>query len=222
MKRIFMASVAAVILVCMPPVSLAVESMTCWFPPSWKAKSMKAQTIADRLSQNSGLDIKPRIANSYPQILEAFSSAEYALTYVGSFVQAIIKARELGHPLVQSLNGNELYSGIMIYPRGDDPIRILNSNPEQIAYAVGASSGESSAKAATGGKATIGVANQSASAGAVKAGKAKAAFVKNWWWEKNKDKFPMLAAYEVPDVTENKTPIMFLPHPAQFPGTYVK
>ena len=71
---------------------------------------------------------------------------------------------------------------------------------------MGASSGESSAKAATGGKAAMGVANHGASAGAVKAGKAKAGVVKNWWWESNKQKFPTLDMYRVPGVSIDKNP----------------
>ncbi len=121
-------------------------------------------------------------------------------------MQTIIHARDLGTPLVQNINGKDLYSGIMVYPKGQDPQAILKNNPEQIAYTVGASSGESSAKAATKGKASIGVANHGAAANAVKAGKAKAAVVKNWWWENNKRKFPMLAVYKVPGVSEEKNP----------------
>ena len=38
------------------------------------------------------------------------------------------------------------------------------------------------------------------------AGKAKAAVVKNWWWESNKDKFPGLAVYEIPGISLQKNP----------------
>jgi hypothetical protein len=75
-----------------------------------------------------------------------------------------------------------------------------------IAFARGASSGESSAKAATGGKAAMGVANHGAACGAVKAGKAKAGVVKNWWWEKNSKKFPTLSAYRIPGISIEKNP----------------
>ncbi len=206
MKKIATLLIAIMMVFGITFTSYATETMNCWFPPGWKSKASKAKAITDALSQNSGITIKPRIAKSYPQILKAFNTQDYSLVYVGSFVQGIIHARELGTPLVQNINGKELYSGIMVYPKGQDPEAILKKYPEQIAFTVGASSGESSAKAATKGKASIGVANHAAAAGAVKAGKAKAAVVKNWWWENNKQKFPMLAVYKVPGVSEEKNP----------------
>ncbi len=182
------------------------DTITCWFPPSWKSKPDKAMKIAQTLSQESTLQIKPRIAKSYPEILKAFSSNQESLVYVGSFVQAIIKARKLGTPLIQSVNGKEMYSGVLVYPKGENPVAILEKSPAEIAYAVGASSGESSAKAATGGKASMGVPNHGAACAAVTAGKAKAGVVKNWWWEANKDKFPGLEIYEIPGISIMKNP----------------
>ncbi len=186
--------------------SYGADAITCWFPPGWKTKGVKAKAITTALTKESGIKVRPRIAKSYPEILRAFDSDKAALVYVGSFVQTIIHARGLGTPLVQNINGKELYSGIMVYPKGQDPQAILKNYPEQIAFTIGASSGESSAKAATDGKASIGVANHGAAAGAVKAGKAKAAVVKNWWWEANKQKFPMLEVYRVPTVSVEKNP----------------
>ncbi len=185
---------------------LAADSLTCWFPPGWKAKAEKARTIAKALSEESGVAIRPRIAKSYPEILKAFDSDQPNLVYVGSFVQAIIQARNLGTPLVQNINGKDLYCGVLVYPKGENPEQILNNSPDQIAFALGASSGESSAKAATSGKAAMGVANHGAACGAVKAGKARAAVVKNWWWANNKDKFATLESYEIPDVSISKNP----------------
>lgn len=182
------------------------ETITCWFPPGWKSKPAKAKAITASLTKHSGITIRPRIAKSYPQILKAFDSGQPSLVYVGSFVQAIIKARKLGTPLAQGISGKEFYSGVLIYPKGQDPKTILKSNPSKIAYAVGASSGESSAKAATGGKAAIKTSNHGASAGATKVGKAKAGVVKNWWWDANKSKFPMLAMYRIPGVSIEKNP----------------
>ncbi len=49
-------------------------------------------------------------------------------------------------------------------------------------------------------------ADYGATCGAVKAGKAKAGVVKNWWWEANKNKFPMLAMYRIPGVSIEKNP----------------
>ncbi|RLB65937.1 MAG: hypothetical protein DRH08_07255 [Deltaproteobacteria bacterium] len=186
--------------------SYAADSLTCWFPPGWKSKAIQAKAITKALSENSGLAIRPRIAKSYPEVLAAFAKEEPNLVYVGSFVQAIIAARKLGTPLAQNVNGKEMYSGILIYPAGQDPLAILKNNPAEIAYAIGASSGESSAKAATKGKAAIGVANHGAAVNAVKVGKAKAAVVKNWWWAGNAKKFPGMKSFEVPGVSLQKNP----------------
>lgn len=179
----------------------AAGELTCWFPPDWQAKAGSARDIAAALGEASGIVVRPRIARSYPEILDAFSGGEPNLVYVGSFVQAIIRARNLGTALVQNVNGKEFYSGIMVYPKGQDPAAILKNSPELVAFAVGASSGESSAKAATGGRAAIGVPNHGAACNAVKAGKAKAAVVKNWWWEGNRDKFLELVSYEIPEIS---------------------
>ena len=187
-------------------ISLAADTLVCWFPPGWKSKAAEAKQITDGLTSASGISIRPRIAKSYPEILTAFSSDDANLVYVGSFVQAIIAARKLGTPLVQNINGTELYSGILIYPEGQDPNAILKDNAEDIAFAKGASSGESSAKAATAGRASIGVANHGAAVNAVKAGKAKAAVVKNWWWDSNGSKFVGMSAYDIPGVSEKKNP----------------
>ena len=182
------------------------DSITCWFPPAWKNKPDQASIIAEALGSKSGILVRPRIAKSYPDILAAFSEERANLVYVGSFVQAIIKARGLGVPLVQNINGKEMYSGILVYPKGEDPTVILKNNPENIAFAVGASSGESSAKAATGGKASMGTPNHGATCAAVVAGKAKAGVIKNWWWEANSSKFPTLEVYEIPGISIKKNP----------------
>ena len=189
---------------CIPTVYA--QTIKCWFPPSWRSKPAVAKKITTALSQKSGINIQPRIARSYPQILKAFDSADMNLVYVGSFVQAIINARNLGIPLVQSLNDKELYSGVLVYPKGEDPKQILDQFPAKIAYAKGASSGESSAKAATAGKAKIQTTSHSATSRAIVAGKAKAGVVKNWWWQSNRSKFPQLAMYKIPGVSLEKNP----------------
>ncbi|MEW6220386.1 MAG: PhnD/SsuA/transferrin family substrate-binding protein [Thermodesulfobacteriota bacterium] len=204
MTTLVLALYAVVASLCALPSVAAAANV--WFPPDWKEKAPQAKAIADALAAKSGVPVQPRIAKSYPEILEAFASGDQNLVYVGSFVQAIIKDRGLGTPLAQAVNGKELYAGIMVYPKGEDPAAILAGAPEQIAYALGASSGESCAKAATGGKAAVGVPSHGAACNAVKAGKAKAAMVKNWWWEGNKDKFPELAVYEVPGISLVKNP----------------
>ena len=152
MKTLFR-TLALLVATTFANVTLAAEPIDLWFSPGWKAKAAKAKVITTALSEKSGLQIRPRIANSYPQILDTFATGEPALVYVGSFVQAVIRARDLGEGLVQAANGKEYYSGVLVYPQGQDPAAILTSSPTKIAYAVGASSGESSAKAATDGQA---------------------------------------------------------------------
>jgi ABC-type phosphate/phosphonate transport system substrate-binding protein len=178
----------------------------CWFPPGWKNKPAQAKKITDSLSTKSSVTVNPRIANSYPQILGAFTSGEPCLVYVGSFVQAIIRERGIGVPLVQAINGKEYYGSWMIYKKDQSPDAILKNEDNKIAFAAGASSGESGAKAATNGKAALRVPNHAASARAVMAGAAQAGFVKNWWWEANKTKFPELVAYQVPGISDLKNP----------------
>jgi hypothetical protein len=50
------------------------------------------------------------------------------------------------------------------------------------------------------------VANHGAAVGALKAGRARAAVVKNWWWEANKNEFPGLVSYEIPGISLVKNP----------------
>ncbi|MBU0480693.1 MAG: phosphate/phosphite/phosphonate ABC transporter substrate-binding protein [Proteobacteria bacterium] len=191
---------------CIAASAASAETLTCWFPPGWKSKAPQAKAITDALSEKSGLTIRPIIAQNYPQILDAFTREEMNIVYVGSFVQAIINARGIGTALVQNMDGKELYSGVLVYPKGGDPEAILKNSPAEIAFAKGASSGESSAKAATNGLASIPTANHGATCGAVKAGKAKAGVVKNWWWNGNKDKFPELDMYRMPGISIEGNP----------------
>jgi ABC-type phosphate/phosphonate transport system substrate-binding protein len=180
--------------------------ITCWFSPDWKEKAGETQTIAEALSKKAGVAITARVAASYPELMSAMASSDQNLAYVGSFAQALIRARNLGTPLAQAINGKEMYSGVLVYPTGGNPADILKNSPNKIAYAMGASSGESSAKAATDGKATMAVANHGAAMNAVKGGRAQAAVVKNWWWEANKDKFAGMSVYKIPGVSEEKNP----------------
>jgi ABC-type phosphate/phosphonate transport system substrate-binding protein len=184
---------------------LAADSVTCWFPPGGKSME-QAKAIAGALSKGSGVEVKPRIASSYPEILNAFATQEMSLVYVGSFAQAIIMARKLGTPLVQNADGKELYAGIMIHKAGQNPQAILSGSPAAIAYAIGASSGESAAKAATDGKASIGVNSHAAAVDALISGKAQAAVVKDIWWQSNQAKYPGLKVYEIPNISAKKNP----------------
>lgn len=206
MKKFITLSIVSTILFSVATLSYATEAIDCWFAPGWITKSAQAKEITDALSAHSGLTIKPRIATNYPQILKAFSSVEQNLVYVGSFVQAIIQARSLGTGLVQSINGKEFYSGVFVYPKEQDPEDLLKNYPEEIAYAKSASSGESCAMAATEGKAHLSTGNHRITCDAVKAGRAKGGFVKNWWWEANKEKYPELEVYEVSEVSLVKNP----------------
>jgi ABC-type phosphate/phosphonate transport system substrate-binding protein len=185
--------------------ALAADVVTCWVPPGGKSMD-QAKAITGALSKGSGVEVKPRLASSYPEILDAFATREMNLVYAGSFAQAIIMARKLGTPLVQNVDGKELYAGILIYKMGQDPQTILSGSPTAIAYAIGASSGESSAKAATGGKASFGVNSHAAAVDALLAGKAQAAVVKDAWWQGNKTKYPGLTAYEIPKISLKKNP----------------
>jgi ABC-type phosphate/phosphonate transport system substrate-binding protein len=206
MKKVFAAAIASFMLCALLLSSANAAEMNCWFPPDWSKKPEQAQAVAKALSDKSGITVKPRIAKSYPEILTAFAGADQNLVYVGSFVQAIIKAKDLGVALVQNIDGKDLYSGVMVYPKGGNPETILKESPADIAYAKAASSGETAAKVATGGKARIAVASHDAACAAVIAGKAKAGLVKNWWWEKNKEKYAALDMYKIPGVSIEKNP----------------
>lgn len=192
------------------------QDMVCWFVPG--SDGAKCKAITEALTKESGLTITPRVAANYPEIFKAFSENKDALVYAGSFAAAMLTARGLATPLVQKVDGKEMYSGVMIYPKSGESAAILRDSPTDISYAVGASSGESSAKAATGGKASVGVKDHMAAANAVKAGKAKAAFVKNWWWEANKDKFPDFGMAEIAGISVKKCPDNLLMASASVPS----
>lgn len=203
MKRL----IATLLLLCCLPVGsvLAADKVTCWFAPGWKSMD-QAKAIAEVLSKGSGAEVKPRIATSYPEILDAFASKDLSIVYAGSFVQSVIAARKLGTPLAQNIDGKELYAGIMIHKSDQSPQSILSGSPAAIAYAIGASSGESAAKAATAGKASVGVSSHAAAVDAVVSGKAQAAFVKDSWWQSNQANYKGLKSYEVPSVSQKKNP----------------
>jgi ABC-type phosphate/phosphonate transport system substrate-binding protein len=185
------------------PVAIA-QTLTCWFAPD--SDSAECKIITDALMKEAHVAIRPRVSYTYTEVIQAFSSGRPQLAYIGSFVSAILQARGLGAPLVQKVDGRELYAGIMIYPKGKDPATVLDTQGEQIAYSVGSSAGESSAKAATGGKASIRARSNLAAAIAVVTGKAKAAFVKSTWWTDNHEDFPDLESFEVPGISEPKNP----------------
>lgn len=186
--------------------SVFAAGINCWFPPDWSSKLQQAQDITKALSEKTGLTITPKIAKSYPEILHAFDSADQNLVYVGSFVQAIIKATGQGTALVQNIDGKDLYSGVLVYPKGENPEDILKNSPSKIAFAKGASSGETAAKAATNTKASLPTPSHALTCSVVMSGRAKAGVIKNWWWEKNKDKYPTLDVYKIPDISINKNP----------------
>jgi len=197
-------------LVCLghpPTVRAADTDIHLWLPPIWKTEREKAIKIALAFSQKSGLKIVPRIANTYPEIMRAFAGEGLELAYVGSMVQAVIIARKLGTPLFQVIDGKQFYGGVMVFKKDESPQSILKSSPNGVAYTLGATAGEVCAKAATGGKAAIGgMVDFKAAADAVNMGMASAAFVKDFWWDDNKIKYPKLDFYRVPGVSEPKNP----------------
>ena len=202
MKKIFLILATITILFATLSSAWAVTEIYLYFPPQWQDKIEEAEKIADGLSQEVGVKIMPRIATCYPEILTALTQKKPVLAYVGSMVQTIVWSRKLGAPLLQALDQKQYYGGILIFPKGMSPLAILNGYPDEIAYTVGATSGEVCAKAATGGKASIAVSDHRAAAETIKSGKAKAAFVKNTWWEENSNNYPGLDSYSVPGVSE--------------------
>lgn len=184
--------------------ALASEPLNCWFPPGFN--EARAKVIADALTANSGITVSPRIAKSYPEILSAFATNQPNLVYSGSFVQAIIAGRKLGTPMVQSADGKEMYAGILICPKDKDPETLLKQFPQQIAFAKGASSGESTAKAATAGRADISVASHGEAVKAVVDGKAQAAVVKDWWWLGVEKNHGNLKSYRIPGLSDQRNP----------------
>ncbi len=188
------------------PSHASAENILLYFPPDWQEHAIDAKQIADNLSKNSNLTILPLIAKSYPQIFEAFSEKKPVLVYVGSFMQAIFYENKLSFPIAQGINGREFYTSVMLVQanENDDAVAIIKKAGTNIAYSKGASSGESGAKAASNGSAKIEVISHTAAANAVKVGKAKAAFVKDWWWEDNKSKYPTLKKLEYPGVSDKK------------------
>lgn len=186
--------------------SMAADEMNCWFPPAWQSRVEQADRIADSLTRGSGITVRAKVAASYPEILEAFASDEQNLVYIGSFVQSILVARKLGRPLLQAVDGHQMYAGILITRAGADPSVILGEHPERIAYTIGTSSGESSAKAATAGKAGIGVKSHADAVAAVQQGRASGAFVKDWWWELSRVHYPGLESHLVAGVSIQMNP----------------
>lgn len=182
------------------------EQIHLWFPPHFKATPDRVQKIAGTLNKKGGLHVVPHIANSFTELLAALDGKEPEFVYAGSFIQAMIQERRLGKPLVQAVDGKEFYGSVMLFPKGGNPEAILRENPAEIAFAVATSAGESSAKAATGGKAGVRMPHHAAAAAAVREGKAKAAFVKDWWWEANKGKMPELDAFTIPGISDRKDP----------------
>ncbi|HMK64176.1 MAG TPA: PhnD/SsuA/transferrin family substrate-binding protein, partial [Thermodesulfobacteriota bacterium] len=206
MRAVFIASILMFGLLV--PMAVSAAGLLLYYPPEWSNQAPKAKAIAEALSKESGLEIQPRIAQSYPEMITAFSKKEPVLVYVGSFAQTLLYARGLSTPMLQAVDGKEFYTSIMIAPgaAGSDPVAIAKAAGEAVSYSKGASSGESGAKAATEGRAGIATNNHQAAVNAVKAGKAKCAFVKNWWWEDNKGKFEGMKSFEYPGVSDHKNP----------------
>ena len=209
MKRILIKCVLMATVVCfLIPFSVNASTIKLYFPPEWASKSKQCTAIADTLSKSSGLEIQSVVAMTYPEIIAAFSKNQPTIVYVGSFLQAVLYARQLSIPIVQAIDGKEFYTSILIAPSsaGSDPASIIKSAGTSVAYAKGSSSGESGAKAATGGVAAVAVSNHYAAAIAVVTGSAKCAFVKDWWWKANQGTFKGLNQFHYPEVSDKKNP----------------
>lgn len=182
------------------------QDVTLYCPPGFDPA--QAKVISDGLSEAAGIEIHPQIAKSYPEMVDAFGKNDPTLVYVGSFVQALLYARGSSTPLVQAVNGQEFYTAVLIAPAaaGSDPQALVKSAGAEVAFAKGASSGESGAKAATEGAANVSTNNHLAAVNAIQAGKAKCAFVKDLWWEANKSKFEDMQRLEYPGVSDHKNP----------------
>jgi ABC-type phosphate/phosphonate transport system substrate-binding protein len=203
-KRMVFLSVVLILLFLSAPRPVVAQEMTLWFVPGFDPA--KAIVISENLSQSSGVRLRVKVALNYPELFAGLSLKQEALVYAGSFAAVLLKERNLAVPLVQKIDGKESYAGVMVYPKGENPTNLLRDFPKEIAYAVGASSGESCAKAATGGLAAVGVREHSIALAAVKVGKAKAAMVKNLWWESNKKNYPDYEMYEVPEISQLRNP----------------
>ena len=209
MRQIGFIAFVLVLCACLTmPYGVGASDINLYFPPEWGPKAQQAKTIADALSQSGGLTIHAVVAQSYPEIITAFSKNQPTLVYVGSFLQAVLYARQLSTPIVQGLDGKEFYTGILIAPSsaGADPAAIVKAAGSSIAYAKGTSSGESAAKAASGGQAASPVNNHYAAVFAVTTGTAKCAFVKDWWWKANQNSFKGMAQMEYPGISDKKNP----------------
>jgi ABC-type phosphate/phosphonate transport system substrate-binding protein len=207
-QKVFKFALIIVATLLSAPVMVPAADLTLYYPPEWQTKAKQARVISEALSHDSGFPIKPVVAQSYPEILTAFSKNQPMLVYVGSFLQALLYSRGLSIPLVQAIDGKEFYTSILIAPStaGTDPVGIVKAAGVSIAYAKGTSSGESGAKAASAGHANGATVNHAAAVAAITMGNSKCAFVKNWWWEANKGAFKGTIQLEYPDISDKKNP----------------
>lgn len=182
------------------------------YPPEWSADAARTKAIAEALSQGTGITIRPLIADTYTQLVEAFSQKKPVLGYLGSFAQAVLFSRGLYVPILQGVDGEEFYTSVMIVPESaaGDPFQIIRKAGSEVAYCVGTSSGESGAKAATQGKAALAFSTHEASVNAVITGEAQAAFVKDKWWESKKDEYKGLKCVHYPVISSYRHPARIL------------
>lgn len=206
--RFAVLAVMLLIAMVVRPHSAAAEPTLFYFPPEWLNKVDRAKAITDSLSKSTGLDLQAKVADNYPQIINGFQSKQPTVAYIGSFIQALLYARNLSKPLARGVNGQEFYSSILIAPEsaGTDVAVIIQQAGAAVAYTTGASSGETGAKSGTHGLAAVATNNHQASVMAIKEGKAKIAFVKNHWWKANAAQFPGMKQFEVPGVSDQKHP----------------
>ncbi|MBF0460781.1 MAG: PhnD/SsuA/transferrin family substrate-binding protein [Magnetococcales bacterium] len=196
------------IALAMMPVLSSAGELPMYFASTWKAKKVLTEDMAAAMAKGSGLDIRPHIVNSNAELIAAFAKKEPAIVYVGSMVTAVLYHRGLIDPLAQGVNDKEMYTSVLIVPLAaeNDATAMVKEAGTAIAYAKGFSSGELGAKAASDGQANIATETHEAALGALRSGKAKAAFVKNWWWEDNKKKYPKFKMLNYPGVSELQNP----------------
>lgn len=208
MKRLHPGFLLGLLTLALLPLLAHAGELPLYFTPEWREKAVQAKEIADALARDSGLEIRPRVVASNADLMGVFARKEPAIVYVGSLVTAILQQRGLATPVAQGVTGREMYTSIMIVPTsaGDHAETIAKEAGTAISFAKGASSGELGAKAASGGLANLAAPNHPSAVNAVKAGRAKAAFVKNWWWLDNRDKYPECKSLEYPGVSNLRNP----------------
>src|SRR5208337_5170676 len=126
-ERALIAIVMVTALLLPAPAKVFAADVALYYPPEWATKATEARAIAQVLSQSSELAIHPVVAQTYPEIIAAFTKNQPTLVYVGSFLQALLYARELSTPMLQGIDGKEFYTSVLVAPSsvGTNPVAIV-------------------------------------------------------------------------------------------------